>query len=241
MFRGIINNKFFNAKHINLRNPLKWNCVGFSKNGLGKSFYIPEIDTMIDAGIKLVGRKHMNNYIYPTNLLITQKKEESIKYIYNHIDTQNILYPKTGLNIYNKRYKNIYDGATFKMGNLDIDVKLLYNSNPSYSYGMSYNNEKQLLVTGTTSIDTFYNSSDWKEYPVIMVECANYCDYTCSVNYFRKKDYISWYDLEPIIINNPNIRFILTNSTININVGDVPYIMRILGKKDIDNIYIWID
>ena len=243
MFRYIVNNTAFNAKLLNLNNPAKWSCIGYSKKGIGQSFYIPQIDTMINTGVQLVSGNNVTNYLYPKNLLITQNTVENNRFIDNHINPKNILCHDL-TNMSNK-YIQVDNEETYSLDNISVATHLLNNNIPSYGYGITYNNEKQLMIMGNTSINAFYSFNEWKEYPVIIVDCANYCNYPTNISRYHNDYYISWKDLVPIVTQYTNIKFILTNSDTNINTDDISYINKIIkysfNNYNIDNVYPWID
>jgi hypothetical protein len=235
MFSSIIRKSAYNICCINLKNPLNWNCIGWAKHGIGQSFYIPEVDTMINTGINLVSGNKMNNFTSPKNIFITQIKNETVRYLNIYTKTQNIIYPFK----YNSIYNHIYNSVEYNLDNLNVSVNMLNNPEPSCSYGLSIYDKKQLLFMGSISVDYFYENTMWKEYPVIIVDCANYCDCELTIKYYKKNNNLSLYELIPIIRTNRNIRFILTNSNRYISAETIPYIMNIIKKYNIDNIYLW--
>jgi hypothetical protein len=220
MFRGLINNgNIASTRIIKLNNPLQWSCIGYSDISKATSFYIPEIDTLIDTGV-LFYLENTHRFILPQNILISRNNFNHTRYI-NFYEN----YIKPNGNIFSQlcipdrivksnilpQTDTIYDLSS----SYSLYVKQLIYTHISYSYGIIYNNNKQVIFMGNTTIDTLYEYSYWKDYPVVFVDCHPHNS--------------TKYDLAYIIRKNLDISYIL------LNVADD----KIVKYNEFDNVYIW--
>ena len=245
MLRGIYNNTIVPIRSMSIHNPLKWSCIGYSYGGRATSFYIPEINVMIDAGIKIHTYLNVKNFIVPKHLLITHDHSDHSRYTdwyIEHNDDMSILLPYKYENFNENIYK-IYDDMYHQLTlSCRTSIHLLTHRIPSYGYGITYNDENQVLFMGDTNIDVLYQSSFWKDYPVIFIECTNYRYDKKLIKKYHNWGHISWLDILPFIKKNKDIFFVLTHSGISMNTYQSIHMNKIIKEEyKLNNVYLWVD
>ena len=113
---------------------------------------------------------------------------------------------------------------------------------PSYSYGISYNEQKQVLFMGNTSIKTLERTNYWTDYPVVFIECMNYNNIKSIIKNYQDIQHLSISELIPFMAKYTDISFILTHSSTNIHSNNINNIYdNIKNTHKLNNVYLWID
>jgi ribonuclease BN (tRNA processing enzyme) len=247
MLRGIADkSRLVTVRTMRIKNPLNWTCMGYSNGGKATTYYIPQIDTMVDAGIKIYNNIAIGTFIMPKHLLITHNHHDHTRntnwYYKNNYDNIEVLSPYVVKNA-GDNYHNVYDNMNHQSTlSCRYTIQELTHRIPSYSYGITYNDEKQVLFMGDTNIDVLYHTSFWKDYPVIFIECTNYNDRKDLVFKYHKWGHISLADILPFIQQFKDIRFVLTHSGSNFNYSDEIKLNKLLKNNyKLKNVYVWID